>query len=150
SGWNDNHTLNDSEGDDSLKGGHATLQFNLDESTELVLRGNATRDHGSTGVFMVRNISPTALFISPCNLAGLLACANPAFCGQSYVQHFGLTIPQASPPIVVNPNDHDSYTEQPTKNNIKQYGYSATLTHEFGSDITAKLILAREDGKLVR
>jgi iron complex outermembrane receptor protein len=148
SGWNDNHTLNDSEGDDTLKGGHASLLFNLSDTAELVLRGNYTRDHGSTGVFLIREISPTPAFISPENLAGFLAFPNPAFGGQSYVQHYGLTIPQANH-VLVNPNDHDSFTEQPTKNNIKQYGYSATLTEQFG-DVTAKLILGREDAKWVR
>ncbi len=59
SGFNDNKTLGDSEGDDSLKGGHAALQFDLSETAELVLRGNYTRNHGNTGVFMVREISPT-------------------------------------------------------------------------------------------
>ena len=65
SGFNDNKTLGKSEGDDSLKGGHAALQFDLSETAELVLRGNYTRNHGNTGVFMVREISPTALGISP-------------------------------------------------------------------------------------
>src|SRR5262249_38504571 len=40
SGWNDNHTLNDSEGDETLKGGQASLLFNLSDTAELVLRGN--------------------------------------------------------------------------------------------------------------
>ena len=150
SGWNDNHTLQDSEGDDTLKGGHASLLFNLSDTSELVLRGNYTRDHGSTGVALVREIAPAApLLISPANVGGFLTFPNPNLGGASLAQVFGLTFPQATPPVVVDPNDFDSYTEQPTKNNIKQYGYSATLTEQLG-DVTAKLILAREDAKWVR
>ena len=149
SGYNDNKTLDQSEGDDSLKGGHASLLFNLSDTAELILRGNYTRDHGSTGVFMNREISPTSLALSPANLAGLFAFPNPLLGNQSYAQFYGLNIPQAGQPIVVNPNDHKSYTDQPTKNNIKQYGGSATLTEQFG-DVTAKLILGREDAEWVR
>ena len=132
SGYNDNHTLNDSEGDDSLKGGHVSVGFDLNDTTDLVLRANYTRDHGNTGVFMVREISPTALGISPDNLGGLLTFPQPALGGLSFAQVFGLTFPQAGQPIVVNPDNHDSYTEQPTKNNIKQYGGSGTLTTQLG------------------
>jgi iron complex outermembrane receptor protein len=149
SGYNDNHTLNDSEGDDSLKGGHVSVGFDLNDTTDLVLRANYVRDHGNTGVFMVREISPTALGISPDNLGGLLTFPQQALGGLSFAQVFGLTFPQAGEPIVVNPDNHDSYTEQPTKNNIKQYGGSGTLTTQLGG-VTAKLILSHEDSKWVR
>ncbi len=152
SGFNDNKTLGESEGDDSLKGGHAALAFNLNDTTDLILRGNYTRDHGSTGVFMIREISPTGLAsgaISPDNLGGILTFPQPGLGGQSFADVFGLTFPQANPPIVVDPNKQKSYTEQPTKNNVKQYGGSATLTTELGG-VTAKLILGYENSKLVR
>jgi iron complex outermembrane receptor protein len=149
SGYNDNHTLGDSEGDDSLKGGHGTLLFNLDDKTDLVLRGNYTRDHGSTGVLINRELAPTPLGISPANVAGFLIVPNPNLGGLSLAQVFGLTFPQASQPIIVNPKNQDTYSEQPSKNNVKQYGGSATLTTELGG-VTAKLILAREDAKWVR
>jgi iron complex outermembrane receptor protein len=150
SGWNDNHTLGDSEGDDSLKGGHASLLFNLSDKSELVLRGNYTRDHGSSGVAIVRELAPNQLGITPANVGGFLTFPQSGLGGLSLAQVFGLTFPQARQPVVVDPNDFDSYTEQPTKNNIKQYGYSATLTHQFDNDVTAKLIVAREDAKWVR
>ena len=86
-----------SEGDDSLKGGHARAQFELSETGELVLRGNYTRDHGSTGVFMVREISPTALGISPENIGGFLTVPGLAGPALSLAQAFGLTFPQAGP-----------------------------------------------------
>jgi hypothetical protein len=59
-----------------------------------------------------------------------------------------LNIPQASPPIVVDPDNHDYYGNMPSKNTIKQYGGSATLTEQFG-DVTAKLVVARQDAKFV-
>ncbi len=148
SGFNDNKTLGDSEGDDSLKGGHAALQFDLSETAELVLRGNYTRNHGNTGVFMVREISPTALGIAPDNLGGILTVPGLAGPGVSLADAFGLTFPQAGQPIVVDPDDHDSYSNDPTKNNVKQYGGSATLSMQFG-DVTSKLILGRQDAKWV-
>jgi iron complex outermembrane receptor protein len=149
SGYNDNHTLNDSEGDDSLKGGHASLLFNLNDTTELILRGNYTRDHGSTGVLNNRELSPTPLGITPANIGGFLVFPNPALGGLSLAQVFGLTIPQASPPVIVNPKKQDTYTEQPSKNNVKNWGYSGTLTTQLGG-VTAKLILARQDDNWIR
>ncbi|HTO58389.1 MAG TPA: TonB-dependent receptor plug domain-containing protein, partial [Pseudomonadales bacterium] len=149
SGYNDNKTLDQSEGDDSLKGGHASLLFNLSDTAELILRGNYTRDHGNTGVFMNRELAPNTLGITPANLGGFLTFPNPALGGLSLAQVFNLTFPQAGQPIVVDPDKHESYTDQPTKNNIKQFGGSATLTEQFG-DVTAKLILGREDAKWVR
>jgi iron complex outermembrane recepter protein len=148
SGYNDNKTLGDSEGDDSLKGGHLALLFNLSDTTELILRGNYTRDHGSTGVLINRELAPTALGITPANLGGFLSApTSPG--GPSLADIFGLTIPQATPPILVDPDDQKTFSEQPSKNNVKQYGGSATLTMELG-DVTSKLILARQDGKWIR
>ncbi len=95
------------EGDDSLKGGHVSLGFDLNDTTDLVLRANYTRDHGNTGVFMVREISPTALGISPANLGGILTFPQPGLGGLSFAQVFGLTFPQAGQPIIVNPDDHE-------------------------------------------
>lgn len=131
-GFNDNKTLGDSEGDDSLKGGLGTLQFDLSDTTELVLRGNYTRSHGSTGVFMNREISPTALGISPANVGGILTVPGLAGPGLSLADAFGLTFPQAGEPIIVNPNDEKSYTNDPTKNIVRQYGGSATMTMQLG------------------
>lgn len=148
-GFNDNKTLGDSEGDDSLKGGLGTLQFDLNEDTELVLRGNYTRNHGSTGVFMNREISPTALGISPANLGGILTVPGLAGPGLSLADVFGLTFPQAGQPIIVNPNDEKSYTNDATRNTVRQYGGSATMTMQLG-EVTSKLILARQDSKWSR
>ncbi len=148
-GFNDNKTLGDSEGDDSLKGGLGTLQFDLSDTTELVLRGNYTRNHGSTGVFMNREISPTALGISPANVGGILTVPGLAGPGLSLADAFGLTFPQAGEPIIVNPNDEKSYTNDPTKNIVRQYGGSATMTMQLG-EVTSKLILARQDSKWSR
>jgi len=148
SGYFDNKTRDDSEGDDSFKGGHASALFKLSETGELILRGNYTRDHTSAGAFVVREIAPTALGVTPANVGGFLTFPNPLLGGLSLAQAFGLNIPQASPPIVVDPDNHDYYGNMPSKNTIKQYGGSATLTEQFG-DVTAKLVVARQDAKFV-
>ncbi len=97
SGYNDNKTLNESEGDDSLKGGHVSLRFDLSDTTELVLRGNYTRDHGNTGVFMIREISPTALGISPDNLGGVLTFPQPELGGLEFRAGVRPDVPASGP-----------------------------------------------------
>ena len=104
SGYFDNKTRDDSEGDESFKGGHASALFKLSETGELILRGNYTRDHTSKGAFLVREIAPTALGITPANIGGFLTFPNPLLGGLSLAQVFALNIPQASPPIVVDPD----------------------------------------------
>src|SRR5262249_54951298 len=137
-----------SEGDESLKGAHGTLLYQLSDTSELVLRGNYTRVHTSRGAFVPRAIAPTALGLTPSNVGGFLTIPNPALGGLSLAQIFNLNIPQGTSPPVVDPDDKDLFGNIPQKNNVKSYGGSATLTQQLG-DVTVKLILARQDGKFV-
>jgi iron complex outermembrane receptor protein len=146
SGWFDNKTLGDSQGDGSLKGGHASLLYNFSDTGELILRGNYTRNHTSDGAFIPRELSPNPLGLTPANPGGFLSFPNPLLGGLSLAQIFNLNIPQATSPVVVSPNSKDYYGNIPAKTNVKDYGGSATLTQQFG-DVTAKLILARQQGK---
>ena len=148
-GYIDNKTLGRSEGDQNLKAGHAKLLFNFSEATVLVLRGNYTRDYGSTSVTLNRQSAPGGLGISPANIGGFFTFANPALGGLSLGDVFGLTFPEASEPIFLSPDKQETYNDAPSETDIKQYGYSATLTTKLWG-LDTKLILARQQSKWFR
>jgi iron complex outermembrane receptor protein len=141
----DNKTLNEKEGYEDLKGTRGALLFEFDETTDLVLRGNYTRNKTNKGQYMIREIAMTPTGIAPNNVGGFLTYPDPELGGQSLADIFGLTFPQASEPVIVDPNDLDSYTEVPSRIRLEQWGYSGTLTKELGP-VTSKTIVAYQEG----
>ena len=143
-GYVDNKTLGRNEADRDYTGVNGSLVFDLSDSTELILRGSYLDDKRNVGQPIGVQLSPTAAGITPENLGGVLTIPDPTLGGLSLADIFGLDIPQASAPFVVDPDSLDYFTDTPMKREIEQYGFSATLTHDFDG-ITAKLSLAHQD-----
>ncbi len=146
-GYRKNVTLGKREDGVNLKGTRESLYFTLADGLDLVLRGDYAKQRSNGALFINLQEDPTALGISPSNVGGFLTFPDPSLGGASLADVFGLSIPQASPPIVVNPNDLKVYTEQPSHREVRQKGLSGTLTWDT-SMFTAKLISAYRDSRM--
>jgi iron complex outermembrane recepter protein len=146
-GYRRNVTLGRREDDAEMAGARGSLFFNVSEDLELVLRADYVKHENSGGLLINLQEAPTPAGISPANIGGFLTFPNPDLGGASLADVFGLTFPQATQPIVVNPHDRRHRMDQAASREVTQKGYSATLTWDVG-DVTAKLIGAYRDNEM--
>ena len=146
-GYRRNVALGRREDDAEMRGARGSLFFNVTDDLELVLRADYVKHESSGGLLINLQEAPTPLGISPANVGGFLTFPNPDLGGASLADVFGLTFPQASGPVLVDPDDRRHSMDQAASRDIKQQGYSATLTWDLG-DVTARLIGAYRDNEM--